>query len=106
MSNKMVTGSILFVVLLISVVVIYDKYFKCVPKYGAIGFGSGMGPTGKCCKGLEVKSPPYFAGGGYCMESGCEFECKYITTASEGWYDSCTGELVRKYQCSVVGLLV
>ena len=106
MNNKMVIGSVLFVVLLISVGFIYNKYFKCVPKYGVLGFYVDGYPIKKCCKGLEVKSPPYFVGSGYCMEPECDFECKNIGTAREGWYDSCSGELVRNYQCSVLGVSI
>ncbi len=37
---------------------------------------------------------------GACMqEEECEKVCKYIGTRSEGWYDSCTGELIKYDNC-------
>jgi len=68
------------------------KPSKCIPEHGAIGFGVNMQPTGECCEGLEVKSPPIesgFTGGGFCMRPDCNIYCGGKGTESEGFYDDC-----------------
>jgi len=80
---------------------------KCIPEHGAVGFGVNMQPTGECCEGLVIKSPPSesgFTGGGFCMKPECEIECKDIGTKSEGLYDACYSEgdksLIKWIDCS------
>jgi len=37
---------------------------------------------------------------GECLKGKCFKECKAIGTKSEGWYNSCTGELIKWEQCN------
>ena len=55
----------------------------------------------KCCEGLVMM--PYSGDlkgiSGICMQNGCEPVCMNSGTRSEGWYNSCTGKLIKFDNC-------
>ena len=56
----------------------------------------------QCCDGLTCQMDgTYPDAAGKCIKktSDCKQVCQSIGTRSEGWYDSCTGELIRWDRC-------